>query len=241
VTDIFHEVEEEVRKERYATLWKKYGNYVIGAAAVLVLGVAAYQYWLYYDLQQRQAVSARFAAAEQLASQGSVKSEEEFAALTRDAPAGYAKLAKFQLANVMLAQGKNDQAIAILRELTTDADPVVSGTAKVRLAWTLADSAPRGEIETLIAPLAGPDSPWRFSAAELRAYLDLQAGKRTEAMAQYQKLADDTAAPDNLRQRAGAIAQYLKANPNASPAETAPALPTLPTLAPAKPAQEKTP
>ena len=40
MSDIFHEVEEEVRREHYEKLWKKYGNYVIAVASVLVLGVA---------------------------------------------------------------------------------------------------------------------------------------------------------------------------------------------------------
>lgn len=235
MTDIFHEVEEEVRKERYEALWKKYGNVLIGAAALLVVGVAGYQYWLHYDEQRRQAVSARFEAAEQMAARGDVRSEQEFAAIAQDAPAGYAKLAKLHLANVMLAQGKRDPAVTILRELENDSDPVLSGAAKLRLAWTLADSATRAEIDALLTPLSAADSPWRFSAAEVRAYLDLQAGKRTEAIAQYEKLAADAAAPDNLRQRVGAIAQFLKANPNGTQVGAAPAAP------PAAPAPEKKP
>jgi len=39
MSDIFQEVEEDVRKERYEQLWKKYGNYIIGAAAILVIAV----------------------------------------------------------------------------------------------------------------------------------------------------------------------------------------------------------
>ena len=228
MTDIFREVEEEVRKERYELLWKKYGNLMIAAAALLILGVAGYQYWQRYDLKVRQQISTRFTAAEQLASTGNAKSEQDFAALAKDAPAGYAKLAKFQLANVMIAKGKRDAAIAILRDLASDADPLIGATAKLRLAWTLADTAPRSEIDALLAPLSTADSPWRFSADEIRAYMDLQGGKRTQAEAEYVKLAGEPAAADNLRQRAGAIAQYLKANPGATLGATA-----APPLAPA--------
>ena len=34
MTDIFHEVEEEVRRERFEKIWKKYGDYAIAAVAV---------------------------------------------------------------------------------------------------------------------------------------------------------------------------------------------------------------
>lgn len=43
MSDIFQEVEEDVRRERYEKLWKKYGNYIIALAVLIVAGVAAFQ------------------------------------------------------------------------------------------------------------------------------------------------------------------------------------------------------
>ena len=40
----FEEVSEELKQERYALLWKKYGRYFVGLAVVMVLAVAGYQY-----------------------------------------------------------------------------------------------------------------------------------------------------------------------------------------------------
>ena len=103
MSDIFQEVEEDVRRERYEQIWKKYGNYIIAAAAVLVAAVAGYQAWQRYDLTQRQQVSDRFSQATQAAQSGNLpKAETDFAALTKEAPAGYATLAKFHLAGAYL-------------------------------------------------------------------------------------------------------------------------------------------
>ena len=41
VSDIFHEVDEEVRREQLKKLWDRYGNYVVAAAFLLVAAVAA--------------------------------------------------------------------------------------------------------------------------------------------------------------------------------------------------------
>ena len=41
MSDIFQEVEEDVRRERYEQIWKQYGNYILAAAGVVVL---AYPY-----------------------------------------------------------------------------------------------------------------------------------------------------------------------------------------------------
>ena len=48
MSDIFQEVDEEVRRERLMQLWKRYGNFVIAAAVIVVLGVGGwrgYQWW----------------------------------------------------------------------------------------------------------------------------------------------------------------------------------------------------
>jgi hypothetical protein len=215
LSDIFQEVEEDVRRERYEQLWKKYGNYMIAAAAVLVLAVAGYQAWVRYDLAQRQLISDRYRAASQAVEAGNAaKAGTDFATLAKDAPAGYATLAKFHLAGTYLAEGKRDQAVALLRELTTSSDAVISSTARLRLAWTIADASPKTEVVTLLQPLTAADNPWRFAAGEVLAYVDLKDGARAQALAEYQKLAQDNAAPANLRQRATGISEFLKANPD---------------------------
>jgi hypothetical protein len=229
VSDIFQEVEEDVRRERYEQIWKDYGNYIMVAAVLLVLAVAGYQAWRSYDLSQRQKTSDQYRVASESAQTGNApKAEAAFAALAKSAPSGYATLAKFHLAGAYLAQGKRDPAVALLRELSTSSDPIVSSTARLKLAWIMADANPKAEVVSVLQPLIAADSPWRFAASEVIAYVDLKDGARTQAVAEYQKLAQETDAPANLRQRASGIAEYLKANPDTSiSTATAPSLPTL--------------
>lgn len=241
MSDIFHEVEEEVRKERYVEIWNKYGTLIIAGAAAIIIGVAAYQAWLAYSLGQREQASARFdAAALSFANANMPQAETEFRALANDAPAGYQDLAKFRMATSQLAQDKRDEAIATLRELANHNDPILSAPARIRLAWTLADTAPRAEVDTLLEPVSTADSPWRFAATELRAYLDLQGGRREDAQASYERLANEAMAPQGLRDRARAIAGFLRANTppggGAAPAPATPAAPAQAAPAPSAPA-----
>ena len=39
VGDLFREIEEELRQERFEKLWRSYGRYVIGAAVAVVVAV----------------------------------------------------------------------------------------------------------------------------------------------------------------------------------------------------------
>jgi len=53
VTDIFHEVDEEVRREQLKKIWQRYGNYIIAGCLLVVVGIAA---WRGYDwLQTKRA------------------------------------------------------------------------------------------------------------------------------------------------------------------------------------------
>jgi len=248
LSDIFQEVEEDVRRERYEQIWKDYGNYIMVAAAILVLAVAGYQAWRSYDLSQRQKTSDQYRVATQSAQAGNApKAEADFAALVKSAPSGYATLSKFHLASAYLVQGKRDPAVALLRELTTATDPIVSSTARLKLGWLMADANSKAEVVSVLEPLMAADNPWRFAAAEVTAYIDLKDGARAQALAEYQKLAAETAAPASLRQRVSGIAEYLKANPDTGiPAATLPSVsvlppPSLPSLTPpASPAANPT-
>ena len=63
MSDIFKEIDEELRQERLLNLWKKLGPWVIGLAVVIVLAVGGYQLWTYLARQDRQADTAALVAA----------------------------------------------------------------------------------------------------------------------------------------------------------------------------------
>jgi hypothetical protein len=236
VSDIFHEVEEDVRRERYEQLWKKYGSYLIAAGVVLVLAVAGYQAWKSYDLSQRQKISDRYRDASLAAQSGNaVKAEVDFNALAKDAPSGYATLAKLHLAGAYIAENKRDQAIALLRELTTNSNELLANSARLRLAWIMADASPKTEIVQTLQPLTAADSPWRFAAGEVLAYTDMKSGARAQAIAEYQKLAQETQASPGLRQRASGLAEFLSANPDGAAATASASAAPAPPAAPATP------
>jgi hypothetical protein len=234
MSDIFQEVEEDVRRERYEQLWHKYGNYVIAAAALLVLAVGGYQAWSAYDTNQRQQVSDKYQEAQTIAATGkTAEAEAQFAELSKTGYSGYATLSKFNLVGVYLAQGKRDPAIALLNELAASSDDAVSSVARLRLAWAEADAKPRAEIQTILEPLTAADNPWRFAAAEVLAYVEFRSGSRVQSEADYLRLSQEAEAAPGLRQRAAAIVQYLKANPAGATTAPAPAGAAAPTPAPA--------
>ncbi len=211
MSDIFREVEEEVRREQYEQLWKKYGDYIIAAVALLVIGVAGFELWRYYDANQRARASDEYQAAQALLDRNkTVDAAAAFARLAKDAPGGYAEIAQLQAADALLAAGKTKEAVAVYKKIEGGSDDILGAVARIRIGWATVEDAPRLELETLLAPLTDPTSPWKSTAREILAYSDYHMGASKQALSTYESLANDKDAPIGVRQRADAMATFLK-------------------------------
>ncbi len=211
LTDIFREVEEEVRRERLEKLWKQYGDYAIAGVAVVVIAVSGFMLWQRYQENWRQQASAQYDAAVQLAAANPSAAIEKFEYLSKNAPTGYPTLARFAEADTYLVMGDNNKALAIFQSLGNGDNDLIGDAARLRAAWAIVDTAPRKTVEKLVAPLNDPTSSWRFMAREVLAYADYRTGEFTVAQQEYQSLASDTAAPATLRARARGMAALIKA------------------------------
>ena len=58
LSDIIREVDEELRRENWEILWKKYGKLAVAAAVALVLGTAGVVGWREFDRSQREGFAA---------------------------------------------------------------------------------------------------------------------------------------------------------------------------------------
>jgi hypothetical protein len=208
VSDIFREVEEDVRRERIEKLWKAYGNYAIAALVLLFAGIAGWQVWERHDAQERAKVADQFIAAQRISNPQTAAAT--FGDIARTAPSGYAELARLSEAGAMFASGQRGPAIDLYKQIAKDDNGPVGAVARLRAAWALADNASRAELSDLLKPLDQPGSPWRQNAQEVLAYADYRSMDTKTALAKFQILATDPESPDNLRRRAQAMVDFLK-------------------------------
>jgi hypothetical protein len=226
VSDIFREVEEEVRRERYEKLWKKYGDYVIAAAALVVIGAAGSQLYRVYEQREAEKASVAYAAAEQMLNAGQPGAVvPEFTALARNAPGGYAQVSRLAQADALFGAGERGAAIKLYEQIADSSDPYLGAAARLHAAWAIADGASRSEVESLLGPLTDPASPWHRLAQEVLAYEDLRAGDTAHALNAYQQIVADPDAPAQLRARSEAMTRFLKAGGDADFGAVPPATP----------------
>jgi hypothetical protein len=238
LSDIFREVEEDVRKERLEKIWKTYGDYIIAGVVVLFAGIAGFQLWQRHEDNERVKASAALVAAQQMTN--ATLAADAYNTIARDAPKGYALVARLSQANAMAASGQGQNALDLYKQIATDDDGVIGSTARLRAAWLQADRATRGDLAQLLAPLNQPGNAWAPMANEVLAYADYRALDLKGALTKYRLLAADTTAPEGLRARSRAMAQFIAqggantfgtvpppappaAPPAAAPAQAAPA------------------
>lgn len=211
MTDIFREVEEEVRRERIEQLWKQYGDYIIAGAAIIIIAVASFELWRVYEQKQLIKASDEYTAALQLASTGqSAQAAELFSKLAATAPGGYSAVSRLQQAETLMAVGNRVDAIAVYKQIASSSDPFLAAIARINLGWALVDQSPKSEIESLLSPLLAAGNAWAPLAHEIIAYADYRVGESNAAIDEYQSILADRNSPQSLRQRALVMAAFLK-------------------------------
>lgn len=204
MVDVFEEVEEELRAERYQALFRRGWPYAAGAlvlALLVTLGV-----WGFGQQQKSEQAKASIAydrALQALESNDLEGADRGFAGLAASAPAGYRTLALMQRAGIKLTKGKAEDAATLMDQAAKAApDTVLGDAARYKAALLLMDSRPLPEIEARLKPLTDDKRPFHLAAREALAMARLQAGQPGLAQADLAVLALAPDATDNARQRA---------------------------------------
>ena len=212
MADIFREVDEELQQERAATLWKKYGGWVIAVAVAIVLGVAGNVFWSQYEASQRaEQAAALDAALSPLQDDSPERAAEALAGFADSASSGYAMVARFQQAAALVDAADVDGAIAAYAALLEDeATPELyrdlALMKSVRLRIGQDDGA---SLVAELEPVLAEDSPWRPLARETEAIIALQAGDTEAAKTILDALVADGDTPPGLRGRASELSTAI--------------------------------
>ncbi len=212
MSDIFREIDEELRRDNLLKLWSRYGRYVIAVAVLAILVAGGIVAWRSHQASERRAQGLRYSNALALAREGKDGEAAKLFALLAQEGGGYGLLAAFEEAELLAKSGDKKGAIAAYDRLagSSDIDPEFRDLAVLlSVMHGFLDGDASAAIERL-QPLTAAGNPWRASALDLTAAAKLQAGDRSGALAIYKELADDLSAPQGLRARAAEMAAALK-------------------------------
>jgi hypothetical protein len=212
--EFIREVDEELRRDQLAKLWRRYGTLVVALAVLVVAATAAKVGWDQWRQRQMAAEALRFAAAEQaLAAGRDAEAAEGFAALAAEGDTGYAALARLKEAEAKLASKDEAGAVAALERLAGDSggaeDPILRDLGTLLALQREVDQGDPAELARRLEPLAAGDSPWRHRARELQALVAVRAGELERARGILTELSREVGVPPSQQRRAEELLQAI--------------------------------
>ena len=207
MSDIFNEIDEELRQDKAARLWKAYGKYLIALAIFIILAIASYRFIEHTQEKNKEQASELYELASEAGRSGDKNAAIELFSDDRfDETIGYAIISKFKKA--ALAKSNNDlEGMAIvLKEIITNEEIPLYLRDLARLKLFASDND--NNISQLDALIAG-DGAWKFLALELKGGIELEGGNLKKARSIFEELTNGANTPNYLRRRTSEILKAL--------------------------------
>jgi len=245
LTDLFEEVEEQLRSDRYRTFAFRLLPWALGLALLAVIAVLAYWGWTHYRDQAIGKASEQYSAGLVALEQGrSDEAVKLFTEVSKVQAKGYKSLALMQLGGVQLAANNIGAAVKLFDEAAAAApNEVFADAARLKSAFALLDTAPAKDLEARLTPLMEDGRPYRVQAREALAFTRLMAGNLPAARGDFVIISGMLDAPEGARARAKAAIGLIDSGSAKAVAQTSRAAAALPptAFAPPEPVQPQAP
>ncbi|MAP51404.1 MAG: hypothetical protein CMM11_08465 [Rhodospirillaceae bacterium] len=207
VSDIFQEIDEDLRQDKVARLWKAYGKYLVALAVFIILVIASYRFIEHKNEKNREQTSELYELASEAGRSGDKKAAIElFSDEMFDENIGYSIISKLKKAALAKSNNDLEGTEIVLKEIITNEDIPLYLRDLARLKLFASDSDNNSsQLEVLIEE----EGPWKFLALELKGGIQLEGGNLKEARSIFKELTDDANTPNNLRRRASEILKAL--------------------------------
>ncbi len=211
MTDLFEEVEEQIRSDRYRTLALKLAPWALGLLGAAVIAGLAYWGWDHYRSQATNKASEQYAAALEAINAGDqTRATQLWTEVSQSSSRGYKSLALMHLGGLQIAENKTAEAVKLFDQAADAApDAVIGDAARLKSALALLDTAPYAEVETRLTPLIEDGHPYRVQAREALAFAKLVAGDTAGARGDFVVISGMLDAPDGARGRAKAAIDLI--------------------------------
>ena len=129
MSELFDEVDEEVRRDQLKKLWDQYSIYIVAGALLIVAAVAGWRGYQYLEAKKAAEAGASFDKAVELSEQNKhTEAEAAFVNLAANAPSGYRALARLRAGRcerVVYLTGKSTGQVQVWQTLQAMTGPGV--------------------------------------------------------------------------------------------------------------------
>lgn len=199
------EVEEDLKNETMRKFWEKYGLYIIILVVAALTLAVSYETVKSWYVKRAENWSDSYAVALSLQNQKRYNESIDTLDFIIDKDYGiYVDLSDIQKANVLFDEGKTEEALNILKEISKNSKftAPLREAATIKLASYLVDTASSEEINQLLSPLANNEkSSWYPLANDLLATVALRDNNPELAKEIYDRIVQHEKTPDEMKER----------------------------------------
>ena len=121
MANIFNEVDEDIRKERYQSLWNKYGKYLVGSIILIIVVFSLSQFLKSKNISDnKEILDLYFSAAEKIEKNQIDFANQELDAIYIQKNKTLAAFSGFKLADNFLKNNKENEALSTLEIIFND-------------------------------------------------------------------------------------------------------------------------
>ena len=211
MSELFSEVDEEVRRDQLKKLWERYSIYIVAGALLIIAAVGGWRGYQYLEAKKAAEAGAAFDKAIELAEQNKhAEAETAFTELAAKAPSGYRMLARLRAA-AEAAKRDPKAAAKLYDEIAADrtVGTPEQDLARIRAAGLLLETTSYPNMLQRLEPATGPGATFRHTARELLALSAWRANDAAAARQWLDLIASDGETPPSLRSRAEALQALL--------------------------------
>jgi hypothetical protein len=225
VSDVFEEVEENLRRDQYVDFFRRYGVWLGAGLVALLAAVGAWSGYQSYQAREAASYADKLDQGEKLLQAGDFAAADRFFTdMSKSAPRAYKTAALTFAAAALIEQGDIKTAMARLDEAAgSERTPILRDNAKLKAAYLAADIEDYKTLKPRLTALVDAGGPLVYQARELLGSEAYEAGDLAEAREQFNFLSLALDAPEGVRNRARSALAVLGPEPAAPPAAAPPA------------------
>jgi hypothetical protein len=211
VSELFDEVDEDVRRDQLKKLWDQYSIYIVAGALLIIAAVGGWRGYQYLEAKKAAEAGAAFDKAVEFSDKNKhAEAETAFADLAAKAPSGYRMLARLRTA-AEIANRDPQAAAKMYDDISADRSVPASEQelAKIRAAGLLLETATYPGMLQRLEAATTPTATFRHTARELLALSAWRANDTAAARQWLDMIANDGETPPSLRSRAEALQALL--------------------------------
>ena len=213
MSDVFQEVDEELREEKYKSIWRKFRYYVIGGLIVFILGIAANAFWKDYNLKEINDRSERFFTAIEMAQEDKVNAItllEKFANQEERNSEYNALIARFTEAAIRRSEKDFNGALLIYQSLEdNNISNFYEDYAKLSSVEMLIALNNKKDAKLILDDLINNTSDLKYIAMEYLGYLEIDEGNFSKARTIFTNIADEASSSVNMKNRSREVLSIL--------------------------------